>query len=193
MKTVITGFFICVLSSPLVSAAQDFKLPTSKFQSAVQAGLLNGSKGVSVDLRAIAGFALKPLYVGLGAGIDYYRLRSMPIFASVRRDFGKIRKPAFVYADIGYNYAWLTEGNKANYSYYGNSDYKGGLYYDIGVGGRLNRKSNQGFTLAAGFTKKQMTQEVKNFICPFVGPCFTTNETYRYNLGRLVIRAGWIF
>lgn len=193
MKSIITSLVVCTFALTLVTNAQEFKLPASKFQPIVQLGLLNGSKGTSADLHAIAGFALKPVYLGLGTGIDYYRLRSVPVFASIRRDFGKIRKPAFIYANLGYNYDWLTEANKAEYSYNNIYGYKGGLYYDIGFGGRLSKNSNLGLTLGAGYTFKQMTQEVKSISCPFIGPCFTTSETYKYNLGRLVIRAGWIF
>jgi hypothetical protein len=161
------------------------------FHPVVQAALINGSKGMSASLQAIAGFRLKPLYLGLGTGIDYYRFRTVPLFAALKKDIG--RSPAFLYSDIGYHFDWLTEANKNHNQFNSTGNYDGGLYYDIGIGARFNKKSPDGFTLSAGYSAKHMKQNVQQYICGFVGPCSIYNETYKYNLGRIMIKAGWIF
>lgn len=181
--------FVCSLTLYTNISAQE---KVSIFQPISQVAMVNGSRGLSASLGAVAGLRLKPLYVGLGTGIDYYRLRSIPVFIALRKDLGK--GPAFLYTDAGYHFDWLTDKNK-NESPFGttNPDYSGGLYYDIGIGARLNKKAKDGFTLGAGYSMKRMKQQVQSYICPFVGTCTTYNEEIRYNLGRIMIKAGWLF
>ena len=188
MKLIRCLFFVCACTLVTSLSAQT---GSTGFHPVVQASLVNGSKGMSAALQAIAGFRLKPLYLGLGTGIDYYRFRTVPLFAALRKDIG--RSPAFVYSDIGYHFDWLTDANKNRNQFNGTGNYDGGLYYDIGIGARLNKQSPDGFTLSAGYSAKRMKQHVQQYICGFVGPCSVYTETYKYNLGRIMIRAGWTF
>lgn len=179
---------------PLVSFSQQgFPAGKLPFHPVVQAGLVNGSNGISADVQAIAGFAFKPITVGLGAGIDYYRLRTVPLFASLKKDIGRVRKPAFIYGDVGYNLDWLTDKNRTEIMYNNTAKYSGGLYYDVGIGGRFSKKSLTGLILSAGYSRKVMKQNVDQTVCPFVGPCLANKEVFKYELGRIILRLGWIF
>jgi hypothetical protein len=188
MKSVYPFLFACALA---LAASVSAQTGSTGFHPVAQVSLLNGSKGMSASVQATAGFRLKPLYLGLGTGIDYYRFRTVPLYVALRKDIG--RSPAFLYSDIGYHFDWLTDANKNRNQFNSTGTYEGGLYYDIGIGARLDQKSQNGFILSAGYSAKHMKQEVQQYICGVVGPCSVYNETYRYNLGRIMIKAGWIF
>ena len=188
MKSVNSFLFVCALALFAPASAQT---GSTGFHPVAQVSLVNGSRGMSASVQAIAGFRLKPLYLGLGTGIDYYRFRSVPLYVALRKDIG--RSPAFLYSDIGYHFDWLTDANRNHNQFNSTGKFHGGLYYDIGIGARLDKKSPNGFTLSAGYSAKHMKQEVQQYMCGFVGPCSVYNEIYKYNLGRIMIKAGWIF
>lgn len=163
-------------------------------QSISSIGLLNGSKNSSLALQTIIGGSMKHSFLGVGVGLDYYRFRTIPVFADVRHEFGRGKTNMFLYGDIGYNYGWLTEKNKEDAGiYYENTNYKGGLYYDMGIGCKVGFKNSNAFLLSAGYTFKRVENKAGSDVCPLTGPCYGGIETYRYYLSRIIIKAGWRF
>lgn len=156
-------------------------------------GLLNGSKGSSVSLQTLLGAAFKGTFAGVGVGIDYYRFRSIPLFFDLRHEFGKGRRNFFVYGDLGYNFDWLTEKNKEIYYFSSTSKYKGGIYYDAGIGYKISFKNKDALLISTGYSMKRIKNEVNSPFCPIAGPCSQETETYLYSMQRLVIKAGWSF
>lgn len=64
----------------------------TNFSSQNYVGLLEGEHGSSLQLQTINGARFSSWFVGLGAGIDWYYRRSIPIFTSVNKEFLKKRK-----------------------------------------------------------------------------------------------------
>lgn len=176
------------------SRAQD-KTGKIHLQTFVNIGLINGSKGSSMSLQTIIGGALQKSFVGLGVGLDYYRFRTVPVFADLRHEFGNDKRSVFLYGDIGYALDWLTDKNREQSNMFSlNDNYKGGLYYDVGIGYKFGFKNSDALILSAGYTFKTLKNELTQpGFCPFVGPCHNENETYRYYLSRLILKAGWRF
>lgn len=163
-------------------------------QSVSSVGFLNGSRGSSFALQTIFGAAYHNTFAGLGIGIDYYRFRAIPLFADLRHTFGKGKRNMFFYGDIGYSLDWLTEKNRLESNYYSERDnYKGGLYYDAGMGYAISFKKADALLLSAGYSSKKIQNVIGKGICPLVGPCYDDQQTYRYYLSRLSLKAGWRF
>jgi len=162
-------------------------------QSISSVGLLNGAKGSALALQTMIGAAYRHSFVGLGAGLDYYYYRSVPLFIDVRQEFGKDSRSIFLYGDIGYNYDWVAKGKTDQPLYTPDARFTGGLYYEGGIGYKFGFNKSDALLISAGYTIKKLKSEVGSGVCPFIGPCYEAIQTYRYNLSRLVIKAGWRF
>src|SRR5215510_11349763 len=80
------------------------------FSSQNYLGLLEGEHGSEFQLQTINGVMYKSWFAGLGTGLDWYYLRSIPVFASVNKSFFKKGKRSFyASADGGINYPWKTD------------------------------------------------------------------------------------
>ncbi|HRQ51574.1 MAG TPA: hypothetical protein PLR74_13600, partial [Agriterribacter sp.] len=131
MVLIASGF----LSLSLHLQAQQKTLPKVVFHSVEQAALVNGNNAVSGALQTVNGAGYGNWFAGIGAGIDFYRYRSVPLFLELRRSFDvKKGNQLFVYADGGYNLPWVKRKEPV-FSIWGwpsHTDYKnkGGTYMD---------------------------------------------------------------
>src|SRR5919206_1805397 len=148
-KIIITAY---LLVATLISMGQQEgtanKNTTAKrlsFHSINAIGLHEGETGTSFQLQTVNGVQLHQWFAGIGAGLDYYTYRTVPLFLDVRRNLWNKRITPFVYADGGMNFPWIPKD--VENSWY-NSNFKGGLYYDIGIGYAIQTKNSGGFLLS---------------------------------------------
>ena len=84
----IAALFICMaVSVKLQAQVADTKNPV--FHSIVNIGLVSGSESGSLQLQTIAGVGYKNWFAGIGAGLDYYRYRTVPVFIDLRHSLVK--------------------------------------------------------------------------------------------------------
>lgn len=193
MKTKILQVLLCV-SIPFVMNAQQAAKKSNcgcSFSSVNQVGLTEGSAGASFQVQSINGFRYKTWFAGVGLGLDHYRYRTIPLFFDVRKDLfkNKLNTP-FVYGDIGINMPWVDE-DKQQETWWGTNKYKNGLYYDAGVGYKLNVGKNRGLLFSAGFSLKKF-QEVRYYevVC-VTAPCpQLEGERFNFSLKRISLKAG---
>src|SRR5688500_14661728 len=81
-----------------------------QFQAIIQGGMLAGSSGYAGQLQTIQGVRYKTWSAGIGAGIDYYYERSVPLFLQLRKNIFMKPHTPFVYADLGGHSPWLKDG-----------------------------------------------------------------------------------
>ena len=93
---------ICILVLPVLVWSQENK--TLRFGSIIHAGYHQGSSGAYLGLQAINGVHFRSWYAGVGTGIDYYYLRSVPVFIDVRKALGKKSATPYTYFDLGIGY-----------------------------------------------------------------------------------------
>jgi hypothetical protein len=148
MKKMI-GFFFLLFS--LGATAQKTK---PAFVASVQGGLLEGEAGSAFQLKAVNGFQKQSWFAGIGVGLDYYHIRSLPLFLDLRRSFGKGAKAPFVYANGGYHFPWLKTGEQE----WNDVDVKGGLYMDAGIGYAFPAFKNTALFFSAGYSQKNYTK-----------------------------------
>lgn len=155
-------------------------------------GLQNGSSGSSFSMQSILGVSVKHSFAGIGAGLDLYKFRSVPLFVDLRQELGGKKRNLFLYGDIGYNLPWLTDQQKELQRQQFNSDnFKASLYYDAGLGYQI-RFHADALLLGAGYSYKELKSRVNEFTCTGM-PCRMIEQTYRYRMPRVVIKAGWRF
>jgi hypothetical protein len=160
------------------------------FHALVQGGFLEGQKGTSLQLQTINGFQHKTWFGGIGVGLDYYFVRSIPVFADFRKNLFSERLPLFVYADAGMHFPWVKKGVETQWH---TSDFESGFFYELGLGYKAKLNSRNALVFSAGFSQKQMAELRKD---PYIwGPPGMQVHTNRfdYKLNRISVKAGFQF
>ncbi len=175
------------------SFAQEKTLPAIKkplkFQTIIQGGLLAGSSTESFALQAINGFSFGNWYAGVGAGLDFYMQRGVPLFADLRYHFSKQRKSFFIYGDAGTHIPWIKNKEQRNVI-----SQSTGFYTDAGVGFRLATKKNDAFLFSAGYSYKHVPEKQEGFSWqPWPQPTAQSIFNYNYRFNRVVVKFGLMF
>jgi hypothetical protein len=159
----------------------------AEFQSINMAGLLEGEKGSAFQLQTINGLQYKGWFAGIGIGLDYYRIRSVPVFVDLRKNIGSLSKSFFIYLDGGIHYPWLNDDQKD----FNSGIYSQGFYSDVGFGYRITLHSNTSILLSLGYSYKKTEEKVTPIVaCPFYGPCYSSPQQVVYNLNRISFKLG---
>ena len=185
---VMTSFFIIMQST-----AQKLNTKNSSYLI-LQIALLNGDNKAGGQLQVVGGYTVKKWGMGTGVALDYYKFRSIPVFADIRRNFGGGTHRPFVYTNFGYNIAWTLENQRYYQTEYQKSS--NGWYADAGVGYELFNTRNKGFCFSAGFTAKTLSQTYKEYTyIPWsqTSPPHSEMRKMDYMLRRLALRIGYEF
>lgn len=178
-----------LLLLPAVCYSQTTK---PRFHSFLSPGMVAGQTGVKPVFQLTGGIAYGRHFTGVGVGYDQYKFNTIPVFADWRFNFGK-NDIFFTYVDGGYNF---TTKYKREEEWGKVSDrIRGGFYMDLGLGMRAQVGGSHRVFLSAGYSRKNAV--VKKAFTNCWGPCPVaeppTVYTYKYEFGRIVIRAGWEF
>ncbi len=185
MKTIYYILFI-VASLICFSAKAQQK---AKFNSKNSVGISIGQNGSSLLFQTVNGVSFNNWFYGIGIGADYYNYNSYPLFADIRRYFGKNGK-GFVYGDLGYNFSGNNKPGKEVY-YYQSYKFSGGVYTDLGIGYKMKFIRKSFFTVSAGFNYKEINNKVSAGIIPcYNAPCPVDYSNYKYGNGKVVLKAG---
>lgn len=192
MKKRILVAWIISAALPLMLHAQNKKRDNCgcSFSSINQLGMLEGGTGTAFQFQTVNGLRYNKFFAGIGIGYDRYRLRSVPVFLDLRMDFFRRANTPFVYGDIGWNEPWPEDRDKSEWL---ESDFKGGVYYDAGLGYRWGFGKKHGVVFSGGFSFKHLREDrtVRTW-CDFPPFCTSSTSTERYDfkLRRFSIKAG---
>lgn len=192
MKSIlfILCFSVCI---PAVYAQS--KKPKLKHYFLTQAALLNGDRSVSGQAQLTTGIEKKNGWkFGLGTGLDFYKVRTVPVFADVRFAFGKNRR-YFSYTDLGANFVWALE---SQYVYHWSAGmntraaFGTGLYGDIGFGYALGGEKKGGLLMSFGYSVKTLSIRYDETVYKEFPPYGIEYREHKlnYTLNRLVLRMG---
>lgn len=160
-----------------------------------QIALLNGDHFASGQVQLTGGIEKKGWGIGIGAAIDYYKVRTVPVFADLRTYFGKHRL-LFSYLNLGSNIAWPLESQISYHWQPGGSrpgSFSNGLYSDLGIGYAFGGKKNRGAVMSLGYSMKTIAETYIETVYRDFPPYI--NEYYErkldYTLNRIVLRFGF--
>ena len=191
MKKRILLFLIFISATFLVMAQQ--KKAKYNFHSVNNLALVNGNSAVSTALQSVNGIQHGPWFAGLGVGIDYYRYRTVPLFADLRYSFGKKKNKFFAYADAGMNFTWVQDHFIDNPTIWNNQTsnrFKNGIYTDIGFGYSAGAKNGNAFVLSLGHSHKSM-EETETYQDWRTREWLLKHNSYDFN--RIMLKIGWQF
>jgi hypothetical protein len=180
-------FFLLTVAGNHIMAQQKKSAPLA-FHSINSIGLHEGEAGSALLLQTLNGVQYRSWFAGLGAGIDYYRFRGVPVFLDIRKYFGAASNHFFVYGDLGMHAHWLTDQQKkAGFTTEWNL--KNGLYTDAGLGYSIKLGSRQALLLSAGYSRKTIRGTQTDYTpIAYDGPPAVTQ--LHFNMNRLAIKAG---
>ncbi|HET9824852.1 MAG TPA: hypothetical protein VFP87_05930 [Chitinophagaceae bacterium] len=171
------------------------------FSSQNYVGLLEGEQGSRFQLQAINGIKYNNWFAGLGTGIDWYYLRSIPLFLSVNRNFLKNgNRNFFVAGDAGVNFPWRVD--KDNMQGYTIEKSIPGIYWGVGLGYKIGvGKTNDAILVQLGYSYKHVTEKAKTTYYyyyyyinrPIGDPRPDMTNQFDYYLRRLSLKLGWNF
>ena len=181
-----------------ISSAQKSNLTGGwQFHSLNNLGLLEGETGSAFQLQTINGAQYRSWFAGAGIGLDFYRLRTIPLFLDIRKDFGRSSNKFFVYSDVGTNFSWVPDQQKT--SNVENDKFGSGFYGDWGLGYKVLVAKKNNLLLSIGYSYKKTVETYDPLYYPtgiFYGqeaPTYDQSQKINYSLNRLSIKIGWEF
>jgi hypothetical protein len=190
MKNII---FISLIFLPCMLHAQKSWKPWG----VSEAGLLFGSYELSGDLRLQGGMKKGGWLLGAGAGTDGYRLRSIPVYAQVRKMMGNKNMKPFVMGSFGVNFDkvknqdWdlITFDIRGNIMPLPTYQYTPGTYAELGAGLAFRTHKKFGWNLSFGYTRKTLQEEVSQNIYTGSDWLPVVNKN-KYMMNRYALRIG---
>lgn len=185
MKKWVILLTLCVLTA---AAGAQKKL---QYSSMNYAGMLEGDNGTAFQVQTIQGIKYGQWFTGLGTGLDYYYLRSVPLFLSLNRNlFNKERTP-YLSLDGGINFAWVNR-ERSRWNDFISNDFSPVLYWGAGLGYKVGlRNKKDALLLNIGYTFKHIKEEQEHAVFCINPPCPPAVEQYNYKLNRLSVKLGW--
>jgi hypothetical protein len=177
---------ICCLAASIIILS-GFAQNKIKFSSINTAGIAIGQSGDAGSLQTVNGIQYQKWFAGIGAGIDYYKVRTIPLFVDLRSSIAK--SDFFAFADAGYNLPYRNKPDDKVY-YYNTYHFFGGFYSELGVGYKLKLAGKSYLLFTSGYSYKELNNKVGTVNPCLVGPCPVDYSTYRYNYGRILLKAG---
>lgn len=189
------------LSLSICFAQQQKEERKISFHSINQVGLLNGQTGSAFQIQTIDGLQYKSWFAGIGAGLDYYRFRGIPLFADIRKTFGHSKNKLFVYGDGGMHFSWATDKEKIVNGV--TAKLSNGLYLDGGIGYHIPVNKRNAALISLGYSYKKVTSRspIYYFYPMYYDPLFIGGNNIQpqqtnnldYTLNRISIKLGWEF
>jgi hypothetical protein len=184
-----SGLIIAALSS-LCAFSQE-KKPCPCVTTMVAVGMMGGESAAKPQFQATTGLRSGSLFAGVGAGLDHYYLRSIPVFADLRANLGH-KQSAFLYLQGGYNFPYNNHNDILIDIATSVHHYSGGLYFDTGLGYRIHVNTFHRILLSAGYSRKELYDRLVNSYCEIV-PCHQDEYKYHFRVGRISARLSWEF
>ncbi len=155
-------------------------------------GIREGQIGTAFQLQTINRATYRSWFAGIGAGLDYYRFRTIPLFIDFRKTFGKRPDKLFVYADFGVSYGWLKDNQKNLYLPY--DHYSNGFYNDLGFGYSVDLGKSNRVLISLGYSCKKLTETYRaGGICGNYMLSESPMQRIGYSLDRMSVKIGWSF
>jgi hypothetical protein len=179
---------MCILMGILISVAAHTQ-EKMKFHSINMAGIAEGKSGGYGILQTVNGLGYKKWFAGIGAGIDYYKNKSIPLFFDVRTAVAKT--DLYFFGDLGYNFSTHDIPDKT--IYYGTYHFFGGPYTEIGIGYKILLARSSYLLLSSGYSYKELNNKITTPTECLVPPCTVDYSKYQYGYGRILFKAGFLF
>lgn len=169
-----------------------------KYTGNIEAGVTNGNFETNAFINTSHGLTAKGWFLGAGAGVDYYRFRTIPVFAEIRKEFSNKKIRPLIQLAGGLNIDWLTQEQKdhrLNWWQTTQSTFKKGMFFKAGTGILFNANKDVRFATIISWSYKSLTEKYSERLWdPWPQPGNNlTEKTLQYNLQRIDLGVKVIF
>lgn len=164
------------------------------FSSQNYIGIVTGESDTGPQVQTINGIRFNKWFTGVGAGIDWYYQRSVPLFLFAERGF-KIGPTRNIYfsSGAGINFPWGKQMYD-DWNWWRVADPSAGFYWNTGFGYRIPvGKHSDAVLLHLGYSNKNYTEKISEPVPCLVPPCPVNTESYKYNLRTISFKLGYGF
>ncbi|MBI2283182.1 MAG: hypothetical protein HYU71_05695 [Bacteroidetes bacterium] len=163
-----------------------------------QLALLNGDHSVSGQVSLSCSWQKNVWSYGIGAAVDYYKVRSAPLFAELRKEIGKGQTPFFAYLNLGPNITWPLASDYRQNLYNPwfvteKSRFMTGIYSEFGLGYSLWSKNKRSVMISLGYSTKTLSETYHEMIYPDFPPYDKPARVDRrldYTYNRIALKVG---
>jgi hypothetical protein len=175
--------FIVLLALVLTLQANGQDSSHHRYSYSAQAviGMQQGNYGTGVQLQLINGIRMESGWAGIGVGLDNYMQRSVPVFLSLQKKWGRRQQAPFLYLNGGVVFPWVTNDQEIERNYRNGQP---GIYFDGGLGYAFPLSRKKDLFFSAGYSYKRIY--IKE--APPCASCALVE--YEYGLNRLSVRMG---
>ncbi len=190
------SIYVTVILLLCVFAAQSQTGNANRLYIIPQAGLLNGDQYVSGQVTLVGGIERNGWGFGIGSGVDYYKVRTVPVFIDLRRSFTINKWPLFAYANVGWNIAAPLSTQlrtSGGWWYQADNKYNSGWLGEAGFGYSFLNKQKKDFQLGLGFSTKTLEETYTETVYRDFPPYGSTQEQRRlnYTFNRVILKIGY--
>ena len=132
-----------------------------KYTGSIEGGMLNGSYQTTGYLLTTHGVAMKTWKLSMGTGIDFYRIRTVPVFLELRKEIGKGVNRPFLYTAAGGSFVWTTERQESESMGWEmqKSSFQNGFYSRAGAGMIFNAAKHNRLAVSLGWSYKTIGEK----------------------------------
>jgi len=163
-----------------------------RFRSDSYGGLSIGQMGSYGQVQTVNGLTRGPWFVGLGAGLDYYRFRNVPLFLSATRDLlANQRSALFLILDGGVDLPLYKRPSQAYLDL--TSSFRAGPYWRTGLGyrWRFSEAGHRALLFSATYGESRLTErQTTNGRCYDYPACTITSETDTFDYTNRTMQVG---
>ena len=184
------AFVLVLISTSLFSQSTSKNIKRIQFRVSVLGGPVDGERGTSAQIEVVPSIMFKGFSMGIGTGVDYYFIRSVPVFMEVKKAFLPNRNSVFVYVDAGFDYPWPSDKNLT-----GQLNFTCGHRLAGGIGYQIVAFKKTFLQLSVGYSYKQLKQNVQGWMTIYDPRVdwFDFTQHYNYKLNRLAFNIGLSF
>ena len=181
------SFFVSLLLMFAV-AVHAQKLP---YGASLESALLKGNSQNSNAFLFTNGLSYKSWTAGVGAGIDNYVYRSLPLFIDIKKSFGHHPIQPFINASAGMNINEAKTSQKFQYDGYPSVNYKNGFYAKAMAGISLPVYKRLRIFVDAGYSYKTTRVDYTTYIYSPDAMEITNTDIYHFHRWNLSV--GFLF
>ena len=164
-----------------------------KFHSQNYIGALGGEFDAAFQFNTINGIQYGLNFIGIGTGIDYYYIRTVPMFLSLGRYLNERKRSLFLTLDGGTNFVWdKSTANRFNF-FRDDGDFTPSLYYGAHAGYKLGINKKGSVLMSIGYSAKKIKEKLSTTGPCFFPPCPESDQKINYKFNRFTFRLGWMF
>ncbi len=160
------------------------------WRSELNAGIVVGEKGDYFHGTAVTGLKYRGWYSGVGAGLDMYRFKTVPLFIALNKQFTSNPSGFYAFANGGINFP----SGEVQRPDWVDSKFRPSIYTATGLGYRVGWKNRREVLLLnAGYSFKRLKEKQTQVSPCLFPPCPETVNNYNYDMNTWIMRFGLQF